>query len=317
MNMEEKKKYIHELLKDDPLYKAIVSKGYDKTFYSDDYLEEINVKKPYGTLQVAQWFGVSDSQLRYYIKPFSSYLVDEETPINDHAYRLTFTAILKLRMMFLLKDDYKKKGLELLIKEEASIVNMPRQVQQDDDTLQKIEELSTIIEQITNSGLFSLQKDSQTDQLNLAVNPKYFEKFSKELSAEEVERDNLQDLKKEIKMVLSTEYLRLDFIDARIKDLNKYQEIVQLKTKKSNSFFSFFKSNSSNDEEVDEFIKTSQQELEFYAESRKVVKETIKTKEMELTSIDKKLETLQKTIETQKTPQMDVLGVSSIDNELD
>lgn len=315
MNIEEKKDYIHELLKDDPLYKAIVAKGYDKVFYSDDYLEEINVKKPYGTLQVAQWFGVSDSQLRYYIKPFSLYLVDDETPINDNAYRLTFTAILKLRMMFLLKDDYKKKGLELLIKEEATVINTDKNYLQEDQSRQKLEELSTIIEQITNTGLFSLQKDKHTEQVNLIVNPKYFENFSKELSAEEIERDNLLQRKKEIKMVLTTENLRLDFIEARIKDLNKYQEFIQLKTKKNNSFFSFFKSNSSDEEEIAAFVKKAHEELDFHNASRENVKETIKTKNMELISIDKKINTLQEAIEVQKTTSQEVLGPTTLNNE--
>ena len=67
---------------------------------------------------MANWFEVTDAQLRYYIKPFEEYLFNGQAmnPTTANLIRLDFKAILKLRMILLLKDEYRVKGLKQLLR---------------------------------------------------------------------------------------------------------------------------------------------------------------------------------------------------------
>ncbi|MFF5996042.1 hypothetical protein AAGS61_15015 [Lysinibacillus sp. KU-BSD001] len=74
-------------------------------------------KKLYSTPEVAGWFDITDGQLRYYIKPFEHYIFDDMTdnPTTATVIRLNLRSILKLRMILLLKDEYRVKGLKRLL----------------------------------------------------------------------------------------------------------------------------------------------------------------------------------------------------------
>ncbi|MFD1735502.1 hypothetical protein ACFSCX_02895 [Bacillus salitolerans] len=72
-------------------------------------------KKWHSTTEVAHWLGVTDSQLRYYLKPFYEYVTSEDAPSSSSAYRLDALAVIKLKMILLLKDQYRVSGLEKLL----------------------------------------------------------------------------------------------------------------------------------------------------------------------------------------------------------
>ena len=116
-DIEENQKKIREILEHDPLFEVLEDTPLEEELYSDEYLSEIIEKKYYSTPEIAKWFGINDGQLRYYIKPFHDYLFEpgENTPTSSTAYRLNFKSILKLRMIILLKDEYRVKGLKRLV----------------------------------------------------------------------------------------------------------------------------------------------------------------------------------------------------------
>lgn len=101
----------------DPLFQVIQDTPTEHIFLSEPYLDELIEKKYYSTPEVAGWFEVTDAQLRYYIKPFEEYLFDgiATNPSTPTIIRLDFKAILKLRMILLLKDEYRVKGLKRLL----------------------------------------------------------------------------------------------------------------------------------------------------------------------------------------------------------
>lgn len=76
------------------------------------------MKRNTTTPEIASWFDVTDAQLRYYIKPFEEYLFNGQSsnPTTATLIRLDFPAILKLRMILLLKDEYRVKGLKRLLR---------------------------------------------------------------------------------------------------------------------------------------------------------------------------------------------------------
>ena len=108
----EMKEKIIDILQDDSLYAVLRDTPLEETLYTDSYLADIIEKKFYSTPEVAGWFTITDAQLRYYIKPFEHYIFDNmaENPTTSNVIRLNLPAILKLRMIILLKDEYRVKG---------------------------------------------------------------------------------------------------------------------------------------------------------------------------------------------------------------
>jgi DNA-binding transcriptional MerR regulator len=115
--IEDNKRKVKAIIQNDRLYDVIKDTPLENDLYLDDYLSGIIEKKYYSTPEIAEWFGINDGQLRYYIKPFQDYIFEEgeDTPNSSTAYRLNFKSILKLRMIILLKDEYRVKGLKRLL----------------------------------------------------------------------------------------------------------------------------------------------------------------------------------------------------------
>ncbi|MGE7622884.1 hypothetical protein ACQKMD_07435 [Viridibacillus sp. NPDC096237] len=170
---EEMKQKIRALLIHDPLFTVVRDTPMEDILYNDSYLLEINEKKSYSIIEVATWFGISDAQLRYYIKPFQEYILlnQELKPSTPTTIRLSFLAILKLRMIILLKVEYRVKGLKQLlgIDEEGRVNPRPHfsaetAVTVHDDLGGKVDMLSNVLNQMLQTGLFKFNKldDSET-----------------------------------------------------------------------------------------------------------------------------------------------------------
>lgn len=168
---------IKELLDQDALFKIIRETPTEDILCNDDYLEDIIEKRFYSTPEVASWFGVSDAQLRYYIKPFQEYIfAGEGTPTSPSAIRLTFIAILRLRMILLLKDEYRVKGLKQVLGiDDYGQVN-PRpysslptiDVKESELLSKKVDALSNVLNQMLMTGLFEIkQQDSEQNVIML------------------------------------------------------------------------------------------------------------------------------------------------------
>ncbi|MBK3497290.1 hypothetical protein JFL43_21160 [Viridibacillus sp. YIM B01967] len=170
---------LQELLIHDPLFAVICDTPIEDTLYNDSYLQEIVEEKFYSTPEVASWFDISDAQLRYYIKPFQEYIftTDEETPSTTNVIRLTFTAILKLRMIILLKDEYRVKGLKQLLGIDAEDRINPRkhhttepEVAMQEDLSEKVAIISNILNQMLHTGLFKFKQQENEDVAILVNN---------------------------------------------------------------------------------------------------------------------------------------------------
>lgn len=173
---------ITTILQGDPLFAVIRNTPLEETLYTDSYLTEIVEKKFYSTPEVARWFEITDGQLRYYIKPFEHYLFDELTmnPTTETVIRLHLPAILKLRMILLLKNEYRIKGLKRLLGIQENSHIMKKQVAATtavtapNDLAHQVEMLNRILQQIMQTGLFHLEQDDETGAIELAVNEDYF-----------------------------------------------------------------------------------------------------------------------------------------------
>lgn len=187
-DLEGNQKKIKEILEHDTLFEVIEDTPLEEELYSDEYLSEIIEKKYYSTPEIAKWFGINDGQLRYYIKPFHDYLFEpgENTPTSSTAYRLNFKSILKLRMIMLLKDEYRVKGLKRLlgldgngyIEKKPSIninpstdlttpVNPNEPSEELEELQQQVEGLNRLVEQIVSTGLFEMKQNEDGVKLEL------------------------------------------------------------------------------------------------------------------------------------------------------
>lgn len=175
------KEKIVEMLQGDPLFAVVEDTPLEETLCTDAYLSEIVEKKFYSTPEVARWFDITDAQLRYYIKPFEQYLFDDlaTNPTTASVIRLNLAAILKLRMILLLKNEYRMKGLKRLldINENGYIIKKQvaaTTVAAPEELATKVEVLSSILQQIMQTGLFHMEKDDETGAIELEIDKNYF-----------------------------------------------------------------------------------------------------------------------------------------------
>ncbi len=196
------KEKIIEIRRNDPLYAVLRDTPLEETLYNDSYLTYIIEKKFYSTPEIANWFDITDAQLRYYIKPFVHYIFDDMTdnPTTTTIIRLNFPSILKLRMILLLKDEYRVNGLKRLlgINNNGYIVrNQPAAttaLAPSDELVNKVEMLSNVLQQMMQTGLFNMQQDDETGAMHITINKDYLSQNIKLPSAQFTEQlSEIQD----------------------------------------------------------------------------------------------------------------------------
>ncbi|GEL05545.1 hypothetical protein [Rummeliibacillus stabekisii] len=152
------KETVEQLLTGDPLYEILEDTPKQEILLNDDYLTDIVEKSFYPITEVANWFGISDGQARYYLKPFHSYVFDgeeEDIAALTNSLRLNLKSILKLRMIILLKDEYKVKGLERLLGLSPILVT-PKKERQEASNVPEVSGDSGKISYVTTDMLFEL-----------------------------------------------------------------------------------------------------------------------------------------------------------------
>lgn len=173
----EKKEVFISFIEEDPLYAIIKDTSLEVELFSDSYLEQIEEKRWYSTVDVAEWFGINDGQLRYYIKPFHEYIFTDDTPSSNTAYRLNIASILRLKMIMLLKDEYRVRGLQRILGAGEGYVAVtkervsPNELANPNEEMKKIEYLTKMMSQIMNSGLFEMVQED--DEVKLVISETY------------------------------------------------------------------------------------------------------------------------------------------------
>ena len=198
---------IKEIFADDPLYQVIKDTPTEQHFLSEPYLHELIEKKYYSTPEVASWFDVTDAQLRYYIRPFEEYLFDDQAanPTTATLIRLDFKAILKLRMILLLKDEYRTKGIKQLLRinEDGHIIkkrpSVSTEVGAPDDIEYRLSAMSQALEQIMKTGLFVMEQNEKTQQMQLTLNQDFLNQKIKAIPPETSQRlEKIQETTKNL-----------------------------------------------------------------------------------------------------------------------
>ncbi|MEK5217729.1 hypothetical protein [Psychrobacillus sp. FSL H8-0487] len=202
---EENKDIVQRLLPNDKLYEVLKDSPEEEILYSAQYFSEIVEKQHYSTIQVAEWFGINDGQIRYYIKPFHEYIFEgeDDDPSTPTAIRLGFTAILKLHMIIILKDRYRIGGIKKLlgIDGQGYVVRRNEKVSAereivasaDVDVHEQLNTLNAMMETVINSGLFKQTEEGLKPSINL-------QDITEQI--EQIRRESQQKLEDSIKTML-------------------------------------------------------------------------------------------------------------------
>lgn len=174
------KETIQNLLINDPLFEIIQNTANENILYSDEYLELIDEKKYYTTTDLAHWFAISDGQVRYYIRPFHTYIFDgeeEETPSSAKAMRLSLQSILKIRMILLLKEEYKVNGLKRVLGLTPIITRSENNPMSNDkspvlqvDFDQQVNFIMSLVQQMLETGAFNVENNENKPRITLNAN---------------------------------------------------------------------------------------------------------------------------------------------------
>ncbi|MGE7673869.1 hypothetical protein ACQKMV_09865 [Lysinibacillus sp. NPDC094403] len=211
LKLTDAKDMVLEIVQHDPLFVVIQNSSLEEILYNDGYLAHIEVANYYSTSEVAGWFEITDAMLRYYIKPFEQYIFDNATNSPNTNIRLNLPAILRLRMILLLKDEYRVKGLKLLlgiddngqlIKHQITATTMGS-----DDLVNKVDVLGNVLQQMIQTGLFNIFPNEEREVLQVTINQDFLaqkiqlvssesnlqvEKIQKETAELKHENENLQ-----------------------------------------------------------------------------------------------------------------------------
>ncbi|MGE7793303.1 hypothetical protein [Lysinibacillus fusiformis] len=211
LKVNDAKEIVLGIVQDDPLFVALQHTPLEESLYNDDYLADIDETNHYTIAEIAGWFDITDAMLRYYLKPFEQYIFDNATP-NEHGnIRLDLPAILRLRMILLLKDEYRVKGIKLLLGIDDNGQLLRHQItattMDSGDLSNKIDVLGNVLQQMIQTGLFQILPDEKHGTLQVNINQEFlaeniqrlssdsalqFEEIQKETSELKQENENLQ-----------------------------------------------------------------------------------------------------------------------------
>ncbi len=181
LKVKNAKEMVLEIVQGDPLFVVLQHTPLEEILYNDAYLADIDEAKHYTIAEVASWFNSTDAMLRYYLKPFEQYIFDNTTPSANGNIRLNLPAIVKLRMILLLKDEYRVKGIKLLLGID------------DNGQLLKLAVLGNVLHQMMQTGLFQFVPDDGHETLQVNINEDFFaHTIQQETLALKQENDHLQ-----------------------------------------------------------------------------------------------------------------------------
>lgn len=256
-------KRIQEVLMNDPLFQVIRETPTEHLFLSEPYLQGLIEKKYYSTPEIASWFDVTDAQLRYYIKPFEEYLFNGQAsnPTTATLIRLDFPAILKLRMILLLKEEYRVKGLKRLLRinEDGHIIKQvpaaSTEIATPNEVENKLQAMSHALAQIMQTGLFHIDQGEHNEEMKITLNEAFLHQKIKALpseSSQEIEKLQLQteqleqqnkELTEKVEGILQSNQediaikIREKHIERKVLNRLENEALTQYATTKGRQFF--------------------------------------------------------------------------------
>lgn len=151
----------------DPLFNLIKRKKKLQQIFDNEYIVELEKLTWYSTTSIAPMCDTTTSQIQYYVRNFLEYLEVEETPSTGNAFRLDYKAVIRLKMIFILKDEYKTKGLKQELGYENIVKSAkPIRLSAEGWLDQNQDQLEQLISFINNSGFVLVDDESNEVEVN-------------------------------------------------------------------------------------------------------------------------------------------------------
>lgn len=202
LKVNDAKELVLGIVQDDPLFVALQHTPLEESLYNDAYLADIDESKHYTIAEVAGWFDITDAMLRYYLKPFEQYIFDNASPNVNGNIRLNLPAIVRLRMILLLKDEYRVRGIKLLLGLDDNGQLLKHQItattMDSDDLSYKIDVLGNVLQQMIQTGLFQILPNEEQGTLQVNINQDFLVENIQRLSTdsilqvEEIQKETLE-----------------------------------------------------------------------------------------------------------------------------
>lgn len=227
LKVNDAKEMVLGIVQDDPLFVALQHTPLEESLYNDDYLADIDETNHYTIAEIAGWFDITDAMLRYYLKPFEQYIFDNATPNVHGNIRLDLPAILRLRMILLLKDEYRVKGIKLLLGIDDNGQLLRHQItattMDSGDLSNKIDVLGNVLQQMIQTGLFQILPNEKHGTLQVNINQEFLAENIQRLSSDSaLQFEEIQKETSELKQ--ENEYLQQQITELQE---NSVKEIVQ------------------------------------------------------------------------------------------
>lgn len=201
LKLNDAKETVLGIVQHDPLFVEIQNTPLEEILYNDNYLAHIEESNHYSIAEVAGWFEITDAMLRYYIKPFEQYIFDNASNSPSTNIRLNLPAILRLRMILLLKDKHRVRGLKLLLGIDDNGQLFKHQITATttgtDDLANKVDILGNVLQQMIQTGLFNITPNEEHGSLQVTINQDFLAQniqlvsSESELQVEEIQKDTV------------------------------------------------------------------------------------------------------------------------------
>ncbi|MFJ8511865.1 hypothetical protein [Lysinibacillus xylanilyticus] len=276
LKLNDAKEMVLGIVQHDPLFVVIQNTPSEEILYNDDYLAHIEESNHYSIAEVAGWFEITDAMLRYYIKPFEQYIFDNASNSPNTNIRLNLPAILRLRMILLLKDEHRVRGLKNLlgIDDNGQFINhqITATTMDTDDLANKVDVLGNVLQQMIQTGLFNIFPSEEHGALQVTLNQDFLaqkiqlvssesdlqvEELQKETAELKQENENLQ------KQILELQERNVKDIVQKLRERQIENEIVstlrtealqQFSTENKAGFFSKMFRSSHIEMEKEQFV---------------------------------------------------------------
>lgn len=178
LKVNDAKEMVLKIVQGDPLFAVLQHTPLEEVLYQDTYLTTIDEAQHYTIAEVASWFDSTDAMLRYYLKPFEQYIFDNTTPNANGNIRLYLPAIVRLRMILLLKDEYRVKGIKHLLGLDDHGQLLKHQItattSDAEELSHKVDVLGNVLHQMIQTGLFQFVPNDEQEALQVTINQDFF-----------------------------------------------------------------------------------------------------------------------------------------------
>lgn len=273
----------------DPLYNLLKRKNKLKLIFDNEYITKLEKLTWYTTTSVAPMCNTTVSKVQYYLRNFLEYLEIEESPSTGNAFKIDYKGVIRLKMIIILKDEYRIKGLKQELGYE-NIVKSAKPMRQNNELWieHNRDHLEYLISFLNDSGFVLIDEDSKVVEINpYIINSLRAIPYAVELLKENSPMDYAITAAKDKRKSLEQNIEDKEFMKQLLIRTNGLEFREKSKANLDNKgLFSFFKKKSP-DENIDKYDVNEDPQIKMIDEKIEVVKSEISNVDAEILTLER------------------------------